>query len=144
MSIVRINGKTINTVNGKKVRAIHYGDKTWYLEEPQTGYTLTLNVSTTLNSTYYTYSLDGGTTWNQFTSETVVLENVETIKFKNTENTTWYTLGIGTFVAVDILAVDIATAGGLGADETDDLTLTENTTWYIYRISTTHGGGSND
>lgn len=36
MAIVRINGKTINTVNGKKVRAIHYGDKTWYLENYST------------------------------------------------------------------------------------------------------------
>ena len=36
MAIVRINGKQINTINGKKVRAIHYGDKTWYLENYST------------------------------------------------------------------------------------------------------------
>lgn len=30
-TIVRVNGKILNKVNGKKVRAIHYGDKTWEL-----------------------------------------------------------------------------------------------------------------
>ncbi len=42
MAIVRINGKEINTVNGKKVRAIHYGDKTWYLEEPVENFTYSI------------------------------------------------------------------------------------------------------
>lgn len=100
--------------------------------------------SDVLNSSNYQYSIDSGTTWNQFTSETIVLENVETIRFKNTEDTTHIVLGIGTTHIDTSDEVDIAKVGGNYATESDDITITENTTWYVYRYSTSHNGGSDD
>ena len=46
-------------------------------EEIVSGFTLTLNcTSDVLNSDTYMYSIDGGTTYNQFTSEVMTLENI--------------------------------------------------------------------
>lgn len=113
-----------------------YWDGIYIEEELVSGYTLTLNVgSNVLNSSYYTYSLDSGTTWNQFTSSTMTLENVSTIKFRSTTSGSAYYLVIGT------------TSGGndiYSGYESDNITITEDTTWYIDRQMAAQGGGGTD
>ena len=43
MAIIRINGKNIGTINNKKLRAAHYGPKTWYLGDTPFLYTINNN-----------------------------------------------------------------------------------------------------
>lgn len=53
-----------------------------YIFEPNEA--VSLNVaSSLLNNANYLYSTDSGTTWNQFTSETMNLQYIQTIWFKN-------------------------------------------------------------
>lgn len=107
-------------------------------EEISSGFTLTLDCAQEiLNNAKYTYSLDGGQTYNQFTNPAsgtsiITLENVSQIKFK-AENSylDWY---IGTtFGGHDI-------AGLYGDGESENIEITENTTWYLRLV----GGGSGD
>ena len=101
------------------------------------GYMLTLNIDSakvTLNNADFTYSLDSGMTWNQYTSTTMVLEDVTKIMFS------W---GVGH------TAVKVGTTAG-GSDivkcerdiDSDDIILTEDTVWYVSSYYTGVGGGS--
>lgn len=107
-----------------------YWDGTYIEEELASGYTLTLNcASNVLNSAAYLYSLDSGTTWNQFTSSTMTLENVSVIKFKS--EAVHYYLKIGT------------TSGGYDIYDgwgSDDITITEDTTWYVNIVYQNNSG----
>lgn len=89
------------------------------------GYTVTLNVdSNLLNSDTYTYSLDSGSTWEQFTSATMTLDNVSKIKFKETAY--GYVINVGTTSSgYDV----VSTQSG----ESEDIEITEDTTWYVSR-----------
>lgn len=105
----------------------------------EVGYTLTLNcASNVLNSSYYTYSLDSGTTWNRFTSSTMTLENVEHIMFKTTNSTSSL---YGLIVKVLNSSVYIAK---LGHSETpSDIILSEDAAWYVeYARFPSHSGGA--
>lgn len=56
----------------------------------------TINVSIPsqlLNNENYTYSIDGSSEFNQFTSSAIVIENVSTIKFKNLDAATTILIG---------------------------------------------------
>lgn len=60
-------------------------------EEISNGFTLTLEVISGyedryVNNSLYTYSIDGGETWNTISSAKVVLEQVEKIRIKNGSN----------------------------------------------------------
>jgi hypothetical protein len=100
--------------------------------EEQSGYTLTLNVDTEgINDSGYTYSLDNGSTWNQFTNATMTLENVNQIKFKNESST--FAMQVGTsYFGTDIVSYLYT--------QSDNIPVTADTTWYV----TITGGGGND
>lgn len=67
-----------------------------YTESDSKGYTLTLNVdSSALNNSGFTYSIDGGSTYNEFTATNIILEEVTSIIFKES-NAGLYRLWIGT------------------------------------------------
>lgn len=101
--------------------------------EEQSGFTLTLNcASKVLNTDTYTYSLDGGSTYNQFTSETMTLENVTQIMFYGGAGLTY--MIVGTISGGN----DIA---DLLDWESDNITLTQDTTWYV--SSEFRNGGAN-
>lgn len=89
------------------------------------GYTVTLNVdSNLLNSDTYTYSLDSGSTWNQFTSAEMTLDSVSKIKFKETAY--GYVINVGTTSSgYDV----VSTQSG----ESEDIEITTDTTWYVSR-----------
>lgn len=97
-------------------------------------YTLTLNIAVTLNNAYFAYSLDSGVTWNQYTSTTMVLEDVTKIMFSWGQGHT---------------AVQVGTTSG-GSDivkcemnfDSDDIILTENAVWYVSSYYTGVGGGT--
>lgn len=92
-------------------------------------YSLTLTCdSNILNSNYYTYSLDSGSTWNRFTSETMALKEVAKIRFK--ASASGYCINVGTTNgAKDIAYVKQSTS--------DDIFLTTDSVWYLKRkIST--------
>lgn len=106
-------------------------------EEIVNGFTLTLNIDSakvTLNNADFTYSLDSGVTWNQYTSTTMILEDVTKIMFS------W---GVGH------TAVQVGTTSG-GADivlceiniDSDDIILTEDAVWYVSSYYTGVGGGN--
>ena len=93
------------------------------IEDEITGYTLTLNcASGVLNSSDYTYSLDGGNTYNQFTSEMMLLENVSTIKFFGGIGTTYMRVGT-TEGGADIAEIL--------SWESDEITLSQDIIWYV-------------
>lgn len=144
-------GDAIREVKGTtdKINALTYEDKIRGLKSEETlytnlnemkfgaGYTLTLNVDSakvTLNNADFTYSLDSGATWNQYTSTTMVLEDVTKIMFS------W---GVGH------TAVQVGTTSG-GSDivkcetniDSDDIILTEDTVWYVSSYYTGVGGGA--
>lgn len=101
-------------------------------EEIVNGFTLTLNCdSEVVGSEYYMYSLDSGSTWLQFTSAEMVLENITKIMFQG---------GVGH----SAMAVGTTSGGkdiaGLCESETDDITLTQDTTWYVSEYYTGVGG----
>ena len=96
-------------------------------EEIVSGFTLTLNcASAVINYEYNLYSLDDGATWNQFTSETMILQNVTQIKFSETANGLTY-LKVGTTEG----GQDIASMLGY---ESDNIILTADTTWYVWSV----------
>lgn len=97
------------------------------LFEP-TGPVLTLICdSDVLNSSNYQYSIDSGTTWNQFTSETMILKNVETIKFSSPEGEGFGNYGYHLYIGTTSGAADIDDNQGVS----EDFTLSEDTTWYL-------------
>lgn len=98
------------------------------------GYTLSLScASGVLNDNLALYSLDSGSTWNQFTSESMVLESVSTIRFKTIDRHA--TMIVGTTSE----ARDIATLSG--DSETEDIEISIDTTWYV---SSKFEGGAGD
>lgn len=87
------------------------------------GYTLTLNVGTDiLNDSNYTYSLDDGSTWLQFTNTVMTLTDVSTIKFQGGYGL--YSMAVGT----------TSNAYDICLDYSDNIILTEATTWYVTKI----------
>ena len=103
-------------------------------EEIVSGYTLTLNcTSDVLNDDTYMYSIDGGTTYNQFTSEVMTLENITQIRFKTTA------------VSHNYMKVGTTSGGGeitagLQSAETENITLSSDIAYYIGRY--TYVGGA--
>lgn len=88
------------------------------------GYTLTLNCeSDALNTDICTYSIDGGSTYNQFTATTITLSGIVEIMFKGGGGHT--SMIIGTTLGAD----DIAHL--YPNDSTANITLTKNTTYYV-------------
>ena len=94
-----------------------------------TGYTVTLSAGS--NTFDAQYSIDGGVTWTTIPlNETTVIENVETIRFKNNTNNSnlWTTVGViegGTEVAC------IKGNYSTGYGESDDITITADEFWYV-------------
>lgn len=122
---------------GEEVKfAIHNG--TEWIPKEQNGYTLTLNCAEEiLNNETFTYSLDGGQTYNQFTNPSsgtsiITLENVNQIKFKQGFSYLEWLIGT-TEGSSDItrLSSDL---------ESENIKVEANTTWYLYLV----GGGSSD
>lgn len=92
--------------------------------EEQSGYTLTLICdSNTLNNSGYTYSIDGGSAYSEFTSTSMILENVTSIIFKE-GNAGLYRLWIGTSSGYN----DVANL--LGGEET--VNIDSDKTLYVY------------
>ena len=96
-------------------------------EDIVSGYTLNLIIESTelLDSDEWGYSLDNGSSYNQFTSGNMTLQNVTDIMFK--AGYTLYRLLIGTTSG----AQDIENLLGESAIVH---TLTANTTWYLTRL----------
>ena len=102
-------------------------------EEIVSGFTLTLNcTSDVLNSDTYMYSIDGGTTYNQFTNEVMTLENVTQIRFKTTASSHNY-MKVGTTSG----GGEVTT--GLQSAETENITLSSDTAYYIGRYTQVGG-----
>jgi hypothetical protein len=104
-----------------------------------TGPVLTLICdSSVLNDSYY-YSLDSGSTWNEFTSETMVLENVSNIQFKtgsyglNNIGGYGYNLYVGTTEGSQDIAYTVTLIKSVD--------ITTNVTWYVSGYYN-NGGGS--
>lgn len=111
-----------------------YWDGIYIEEELVSGYTLTLNVdSDLLNSDDFTYSLDSGSTWNQFTNATMTLTNVEHIMFKEEDvwaDSSWLQIGTALYGG-DYIGDSLGNNG-----TSSDIPVTEDTTWYVW-----YGGG---
>lgn len=102
-------------------------------EEINSGYIVTLNcTSDVLNSDTYMYSIDGGTTYNQFTSEVMTLENITQIRFKTTASSHNYMKVGTTFSGGEITA-------GLQSAETENITLSSDIAYYISRYTQVGG-----
>lgn len=95
------------------------------------GYTLTLNVSNMINLTDFTYSLDSGSSWNQFTEGVMTLENVDKIKFKN--------VSVAYFLQVGSTGAGSNDIAKVLSSETEDITITSDTTWYITNVAGSGG-----
>lgn len=92
--------------------------------EEQSSFTLTLICdSNTLNNSGYTYSIDGGSTYSEFTATNIILENVTNIIFKES-NAGLRRLWIGTSSGDN----DIANL--LGGEET--VNIDSDKTLYVY------------
>lgn len=100
-------------------------------EEISNGYTLTLEITTdALNNELYTYSINNGVTFNQFTNSNMVLENVSKIIIKN--DASIYAIGIEYFSGSVI--------GGVAGGTQGEFIIEEDTQWCI---SLGKSGGAN-
>lgn len=135
---LRVNGKLLNTINGKKIRNLIYNGTTYEIAEPtSSGYTLTMNIVSG-NNFYLSdvaYTTNGGVEYTNLSSSqagtAITLNNVVSITFKDT----YYT----DFIPDIDSGVKIgSTSGGteygsikLKSGETITIDLTQDTTIYV-------------
>lgn len=136
---LRVNGKLLNTINGKKIRNLIYNGTTYEIAEPvASGYTLTMNIvdgdSQYLDSVAYT--TNNGKTYTDLSTikvgTAITLNNVVSITFKDTWPSGFFTPDVGSAVKIG------STSGGeeygyivLSSGNTITIDLTQDTTVYV-------------
>lgn len=136
---LRVNGKLLNTINGKKIRNLIYNGTTYEIAEPvASGYTLTMNIVSGNN--FYlrdiAYATNGGGEYTSLSSNqagtTITLNNVVSITFKDDFISGGFLPDIDSGVKIG------STSGGteygsirLNSGNTITIDLTQDTTIYV-------------
>lgn len=144
---LKVNGKTLNTINGKKIRNLIYKGTTYEIVQPtSSGYTLTMNVvggdNQYLDSVAYT--TNNGETYTDLSPNQVgtaiTINNVVSITFKDTWPSGFFTPDAGSAVKIG------TTSGGgeygyivLSSGNTITIDLTQDTTIYVQGFVNIHG-----